>query len=151
MNLSSAIHWWGTPSKYNLVWGLIGGCKELFIPELGKMSKVWFTACITRENLGIAYRISFDFKLFTFPEDCGLTSLLVVKIIYGRLSRPCNLRYHCVNSCKVLFSYQVSWVIIMASQVYYGFMLFNMIALSEGNFLTLIALYPHQGGKNLIM
>ena len=42
----------GTSNKYNFVWGLKGGLKELLIPELGKMSKVSFMACIARENLG---------------------------------------------------------------------------------------------------
>ena len=120
----------GRPRTNTTLYGdLKGDLKSYLSLNWGKWARFRSWLALQEKTSGIVHRISLNFKLFTFPEDCGLTSLVMVKIIHGRLSRLCNLMYHCVNSCKVLFSYQVSWVIIMASQVYYGFMLFNMIVL----------------------
>ena len=49
-----------------------------------------------------------------------------------------------------MFTSRLSWVILFSlySQIYYGLMLFNVIPIQEGEFLTLIALFPLQGGGN---
>ena len=56
----------------------------------------------------------------------------------------------CLGKSKVLISSHLSRVILLSwySQVYCGLMLFNVIPIWEGNFLTLLALCPLQGGGN---
>ena len=91
------------------------------------MSKVWFIIGLHHKRKPWALYIEFHrFHVVHFSRRLGA---YLSPHGENNLWQTQQLMYHCVNSFKVLFSHQVSWVIIMASQVYYGFMLFNMIAL----------------------
>ena len=65
-------------------------------------------------------------------------------------NRGLRKRNTAVGQFQVLFSSHLSWVILLSlySQVYCGLMLFNMIPIWEGDFSTLLALCPLQGGGN---
>ena len=82
-------------------------------------------------------------------EDCGLTSLLIGEMMAD--SADCIISGCYVNPFKGLstISNQVNWVILMASQVNCGFMLFNMIPLQEGEFLNFDCSVPPSKRRNL--